>query len=394
MRLFNTVIFVCTYILFTKCIQAQQTTPASYTIKPIPVIFVTGNQQSLKGFQDLISKSGTDSIADFRILYLDNSGLTIYKVTDWVNRYINNTSDIDRQRLYLIGSGSHQDSLLYTNLDKRVFAATFFYTEGKSSSGNVANWFKEMRKKYLWEIDLLTIEETGKERIYKKKNFVVGPTLGFNTKSPIQSDSAFLPSGIKKAGVSGMYTLSRRIFLSGHILFSLQIPNKNKLQNDLKSQLKQNVTGSQRVSVELKSHALVNSNFQANYHFGKNDQKGFSAGAGFSLIAFTSAYKKIKKSISISDLSGGGGLPDIGNTGTIPSISGFSISPSLSTSYQFRISENTRFFLQSTFDFQKARTIKGIQVENGIENLSFSVSLLFNLTGKPEYFYHFLKIKH
>jgi hypothetical protein len=380
-------------ILLQNKAVAQEKSIYMYGEESKPTIFIICKPQEKENILININKVTIQNELKFHYVFITDEITSSKQISININKLLNSQLWFDQYHLYLFHYGDTNAFATYKSLDKKVFAETHFQIDSENMDvGLWNNIITKFRKKYLWAIDLEKIEEKGKREIFQKKNFSLGVAMGWNWQNSFKQDSNYLPSFITKYGVLLDYKLSDHFHLNGKILMSFSIPNQEKLQSEMQSQIDPSKGGSQRISAELSMHIFIQPTLQFNYFYNLKKSWQSFAGIGVSVVNFSAARKKISRTIDISS----GGMGNIGNAGLngiddLELNTGKSINPFIAFGVSKNISRNTSFYVSGDYFFHTTnKTHKGVTPSNDLQNLSIQTGIMFRLGKKEKYTYQYL----
>jgi opacity protein-like surface antigen len=307
---------------------------------------------------------------------------------------------VDMQRIYLVELTTD----IYaapTDYNKRIFAEVFKLKIAENQEiidiGNVITKLQKANN-YLWEVELSTLRKDNREVLFKQKKLLLGVMLGQGFPRIQTDDTFYLPKRVTNYGLHVGYNFNKRLQLLAKLAVSVKLPNQSALQSSIFNQIDISAGGEQTISAEMKMHIIGQGALQANYLFRPNRPFKPYVGAGLSMNLYTSANLKIEQTINVSELSGGGGPPNLGSlgggdpTGDLPLSSRRFMTPQLSTGFNHALNNHVEFTFNANYQLPK----KGTSIDDGREyqermtGLSFNVGLQFNF-GRTRYYYHYLK---
>lgn len=330
-------------------------------------------------------------------LLVSHMGKCISYIAATANDCINKNKNIDKQRIYLLLIDEEATNRYYDSLDKKVFAATRYVQYLNTDTSvpmNLDDLLNNFNTAYTWQIQIDNIEQKQQKINIKENKMNAGFVMGMNLQGRFSSDTAYLPGSFMKYGFLINKYLNRQFSIQASFTGSFKVPNQQKLQSELQSQIKPGGSGSQKIKIEIATHFLFQANLQLNYYLPvKNTNLKPYLAAGTSVASFRSAYKKVNKYISISSLQNGnrealGIDPD-----EFSFFSATIINPFISAGFEYKLTEKATFVFYKDLLFQVNNSVNGVKVGNGINSVSVSAGIQFNLAKKGKPYYNYVQLK-
>jgi hypothetical protein len=302
---------------------------------------------------------------------------------------------INKQKIYLLLLKADAPLRAFLS-DQAIFADVA--DMGSGSYGEKVDFapvLDKMKTKYLWNMDVENIKNSGMKITHKNRRLGVGFVMGMHTQDVFKTDTAFLPSRITKLGISLNYRLSNRWQLMGRIMGSFKLPNQSKLQSSLLSQIDMAAGGEQTVKIEMETHVFVQTSLQANYLFQLHRKVQGFAGVGLARINFLSARLNQETTIDVSNFSPGSGGPpgglDFGSQDDLPRLSNSFWNPFAAIGLNYKL--NKRVSIMANLDYHAPKfgkkVVNGVEITQNTNPFSPGLGLQFTF-GKSNVNYNYL----
>jgi hypothetical protein len=378
--------------------QAQQSRLMVSTESFRPLVVLVQQQDGETALLNSIATLSEKDRNEHHFLLIYGTQTDQATITQAINEALNKDVNyrIDKQKIYLLLLKADAPIRAFLT-EQAIFAEVAEATiETDKKTIELTPFLNKFKSKYLWNLEIERIQESGKIVSHKNKRMGIGFVLGSNTQDVFKADTAFLPSRITKMGLSLNYRLSNRWQLSGRLMGSFKLPNQSKIQSTIFSQIDIAAGGEQTIKIEMESHIFFQSDLQANYlHQFHPKLQGF-AGVGLAHIFFFSARMSQETTIDVSNFSPGsgappGGLDAGGSFDDLPSLSRSFLNPFATVGMNYKL--GNRVSLSARLDYHAPpfgkKVVNGVEINQNVNPFSPGLGLQFTF-GKTKVSYNYL----
>jgi hypothetical protein len=381
-------------ILITFCSKGQEeVTFFEGDYKPL-LIFVYPESHSEEVLVKLKnSKRFSTKKCDFMLICdsLANSS----SVVNRINKYLNSEKLIDKQRVYYLEWGIETISKYVQNTPNDIFANYEYYQiKENNSKFDMDELIDRFKNSYISDLTLIELEKSTNINIASTKKLSFGTSLSYNSQNVFVEDSAYLPNSIKRFGINIGYRLNPRLYLIGKTSFSAKIPNQEKLQSDIFSNINIFAGGTQIINIDVKAHIVLQGSIEANYFLIDKYKLRPFVGAGLSFVSFRSARIREQVELDLSNLGAGGGLPTGGlqsalggSAGNLPFFMGKNVAPFAKLGLNYKMTRNINLLCSGQYDHSNKNQVNGVSINAKSMGFSMDIGIQIELNkGKKKYF--------